>query len=157
MKHLLKKTFAHCFVGISTFMIATNAFANPVIPAIPSIPGGTVPGAGSAPASGNNLNSVRKNLQSFGEGAYGQATQVSPVIMVSYIINSILGLSGILLVCYLVYGGFKWMTANGENSEIDRAKSIIRNAIIGLTIAAISFSISIFVTDELVYINSVRI
>lgn len=65
--------------------------------------------------------------------------------MVGTIVSSLLSLLGILLVCYLVYGGYLWMTAQGSDDNIKRAKSIIRDAIIGLVIIFSSWVIASFI------------
>ncbi len=55
---------------------------------------------------------------------------------------------GILLLVYLVYAGFLWMTATDSKGP-DKAKEMIKNAIIGLIIIVSSFAISNFVLQAL--------
>lgn len=42
--------------------------------------------------------------------------------------------AGILLFIYLVIGGFKYMSAGGDDKAIQSAKKILTNAVIGLII-----------------------
>ena len=70
--------------------------------------------------------------------------------MIGRIINIALSFLGIVLLFYLIYGGFKWMTAGGESKGVDEAKTMIRNAIIGMIIIAASYAISAFVVTRLV-------
>jgi hypothetical protein len=96
-------------------------------------------------------NDITSNLGKFSSTAYGQNTlEGSPVIVAGRIINALLGLAGMLLVIYLVYGGFRWMTAAGDTGSVDQAKRSIRNAIIGIIIALGSYAISTFVVESVV-------
>lgn len=70
--------------------------------------------------------------------------------IIGQLINVALGFLGIVLLAYLLFAGFLWMTAGGETEKVDKAKSMIRNAIIGLIIIVAAFAISTFVLSSLV-------
>lgn len=61
------------------------------------------------------------------------------------IIELALQLVGYLSVGFIIRGGFKYMTAIGEAGEIEKAKTIIKNAVIGLIISIFSVAIVNFV------------
>ncbi len=65
------------------------------------------------------------------------------------ILNVILGLLGIIDVCLMLYAGFKWMTAGGNEESITTAKKTIWASIIGLVIILSSYAIANFVLREL--------
>lgn len=69
--------------------------------------------------------------------------------IVGRIINVALGFLGILLLAYLLYAGFLWMTAGGDEKKVTEAKQTIQRAIIGLIIIAAAFAISNFVLTSL--------
>ena len=77
------------------------------------------------------------------------ATTPLPTI-VGRIINIALGFLGILLLAYILFAGYLWMTAGGEEKKVDQAKDMIKNAIIGLVIIVAAFAISNFVLARLV-------
>ncbi len=82
----------------------------------------------------------------------GDATGLSdtdPKIIVGNIIRTSLTVLGILLVCIILYGGFLWMTADGNPEKIEKAKKVLINAIIGLVIILLSWSITTFVLQSL--------
>lgn len=79
------------------------------------------------------------------------SSQTLPQI-VGAIINVVLGFLGIVLLVYLLWGGFKWMTSGGSEEGVGEAKTMIRNAIIGLIIIVASYAISTFVLSSLVNI-----
>jgi hypothetical protein len=49
----------------------------------------------------------------------------------------------------MIYGGYNWMTAAGDEQKIDKAKDTIRAAMIGLIIIIAAYAISIFVISRL--------
>ena len=58
-----------------------------------------------------------------------------------FIVNFILGLVGILALVFLVYGGFRYITSRGDDTEIEAAKGMIRSAIIGLVVIGIAAAV----------------
>lgn len=65
------------------------------------------------------------------------------------IINVILGFLGIAAIVILIYGGFVWMTAGGNDQKISQAKKILLNGLIGLFIILVSWGIANFVLSQL--------
>ena len=72
----------------------------------------------------------------------------SLVQIIGNILNVFFGFLGVLLLCYLIYGGYLWMTATDSKGP-EKAKEIIKNAIIGLIIIVSAFAITTFVMDWL--------
>ncbi len=68
---------------------------------------------------------------------------------IARIINIALGFLGIVAVILIMYSGFIWMTAEGNEEKVARAKMIMRNAAIGLVIILLSWSIAWFVINKL--------
>ncbi len=62
-------------------------------------------------------------------------------LIIARIIRAALGLLGIVVVCLMLYAGYLWMTAGGNDEQITQAKSILRNATIGLAIILSAYSI----------------
>ncbi len=62
-------------------------------------------------------------------------------LIIARIIRVALSLVGIVLVCLMIYAGYLWMTAGGNDEQITQSKSIIRNAVIGLAIILSAYSI----------------
>lgn len=83
---------------------------------------------------------------------FGDQVQSLPTI-IGNIVNIVLSFLGVLLLVYLIYAGFLWMTSGGDSKKADSAKSYIQNAIIGLIIILASFAISNFVISNLAAIQ----
>ncbi|OGY44698.1 MAG: hypothetical protein A3J62_01135 [Candidatus Buchananbacteria bacterium RIFCSPHIGHO2_02_FULL_38_8] len=75
-------------------------------------------------------------------------------IVTGKIIETFLSIMGVLFLSLMVYGGYKWMIAQGRDEEITKAKSIIRSAIIGLGIVLIAYAITYFVVYMFVKASS---
>ncbi len=69
--------------------------------------------------------------------------------VVGSITGSILGLLGTIFLTLIVYAGFLWMTAQGADDKIKKAKNIIASAIIGLVITFGAFAIATFVSSAI--------
>lgn len=52
---------------------------------------------------------------------------------------------GIIAVIIVLYGGFVWMTAGGNDDNVRRAKNIITAGIIGLAIVLASYAVVTFI------------
>lgn len=72
------------------------------------------------------------------------------VASIGSVINTVLALLGVILVVLIIYGGFLWMTAGGNEEQIKKAKKFLSNAIIGLVIVLAAYSITFFVVDKLI-------
>lgn len=65
------------------------------------------------------------------------------------LINVVLGLLGIILLLIILYAGFLWMTAGGNSDQVEKAKKLMINAVIGLVIMLAAYAISNFVITSL--------
>lgn len=71
-------------------------------------------------------------------------------VVVTRIINVAMGFLGIVAVLIILWGGFTWMTAGGNEEKVGEAKQIITAGVIGLIIVVTSYAIARFVVQSLV-------
>src|SRR3989344_4832265 len=71
-------------------------------------------------------------------------------IVAARIIRNFFGLLGIVAVVLILYGGFLWMTAAGNEEKVEKAKKVLTSAVIGLAIMLSAFAIAQFVISSLV-------
>lgn len=64
------------------------------------------------------------------------------------VINLAMGFLGLIAVSLILFGGFKWMTAQGNDKQTEDAVKIIRNGVIGLIIILAAFGVATFVVDS---------
>ncbi|MFA7245053.1 MAG: pilin [Candidatus Magasanikbacteria bacterium] len=65
------------------------------------------------------------------------------------IINIALSMLGIVAVVVVLIGGFKWMTAGGDDGKVDEARKWIFSGIIGLAIILSAWAIARFALENL--------
>ena len=70
-------------------------------------------------------------------------------VIIGNIVRVILGLLGIVGVLLVIYGGFIWMTSQGDPAKIEKAKKILINAGIGLVIVLSALAITQFILNAL--------
>jgi len=66
------------------------------------------------------------------------------------IVNIIMGFLGVLAVIIILLGGFKWMTAGGNEDKVAEAKKLIIAGIVGMAIIIGAYAIAAFVVQSLV-------
>jgi len=78
------------------------------------------------------------------KGAGFSAPQDPRAIAVQ-VIKTVLTLLGTIFLVLTIYAGFLWMTAAGNDDQVGKAKSLLTQAVIGLVIILLSYSITYFV------------
>lgn len=69
--------------------------------------------------------------------------------LIGRIISTALSLVGTLFLVLMIYGGFLWMTARGDQKNVQKARDLISSAIIGLIIVASAYAITTFLISRL--------
>ena len=64
---------------------------------------------------------------------------------IGQIVQIVLSLIGVVFMVLLVFGGIQWMTAAGNDQQVEKAKNVIIRSIIGLAIILLAYVISIFI------------
>jgi len=72
-----------------------------------------------------------------------------PRTVAASVINIALGFLGIIAVVIILLGGFKWMTAGGNEDKLGEARALITAGIIGLVIILMAWGIARFVIEAL--------
>lgn len=96
--------------------------------------------------------SLSDNLQQAGQAAQYD-TNKNDINALAEVIGTIIfyffSLLAVIFLGLLIYAGFLWMTAHGNEDNVTKAKHIIRNALIGLIIVIGSYAIVYFVMAAL--------
>ncbi len=71
-------------------------------------------------------------------------------VTIANIIKAALSFLGIVAVCFVLYGGVKWMTAGGNTENAKEAQKIMISALIGLAIILSAWAITSFVVTQLI-------
>ncbi|BFD25347.1 MAG: pilin [Candidatus Parcubacteria bacterium] len=91
-------------------------------------------------------------LKKTGENLGYETDQNSDIFVESYlgqVLTVIFSILGLIFFVLIIYAGFLWMTAQGNDSKVGEAKKVLTNAIIGLVVVLASYAISYFVFSAL--------
>lgn len=76
-------------------------------------------------------------------------TTTSVESLTGMVLTTVLSLLGVVFLILMVYGGYLWMTARGNEDQVKKAKSLITDTIIGLIIVLMAYAISWFVISKM--------
>jgi phosphate/sulfate permease len=80
---------------------------------------------------------------------FSVSSQPSVASIVGTVVGGLLSLLGVIFLGLTIYGGVMWMTAEGKEERVEKAKNIIVNSLIGLVIIIAAYAISFFVLTAL--------
>jgi len=83
------------------------------------------------------------------DAGYNPGNEPSLEQRISSIIGIFLSFLGVIFMILMLVAGYNWMTAAGDEQKIDKAKDMIRAAIIGLIIVIAAYAISIFIVSRI--------
>ncbi|MBP9761413.1 MAG: hypothetical protein KBD15_04210 [Candidatus Magasanikbacteria bacterium] len=96
--------------------------------------------------SAGNLGDAVGNLGKSGQQAGTSEANIENVVGTT--INAALTLVGLIFLVLMVYAGYLWMTARGEESQVEKAQKIISAAIIGLVVVMSAAGITKLITSR---------
>jgi hypothetical protein len=95
----------------------------------------------------SGINDTAGNAGFIGQPLFGKPDSLNSGI--GLIIGVLLSLLGVIFLGLTIYGGILWMTAGGKEEQVEKAKNIIANSLIGLVIVLAAYAISYFVINAL--------
>ncbi len=105
-------------------------------------------GALTASAASSNLpTNLGLDQTYFGQTGLGQQALQTTI---ANLINVGISLLGIITLLIILYGGYLWMTAGGNEEQVGEAKKWIYSGIVGLIIILSAFALSNFIIGALV-------
>jgi len=97
----------------------------------------------------NASNDNSASMDNVAGQVYGSNKDIKINNIITTVINTILGLLGVIFLILTLYAGFTWMTAMGNDEQVGKSKKILTAAIIGMVIVVTSYAISNFVLNAL--------
>lgn len=73
-----------------------------------------------------------------------------PAKFIGQLIGAALSFLGVLFLALMVYGGYLWMTARGNEDQVKKAREIIIAAVTGLAIVLAAYAVTTFVMNSIV-------
>ncbi|MEK7557837.1 MAG: hypothetical protein AAB530_01360 [Patescibacteria group bacterium] len=85
-------------------------------------------------------------LEETADSGYGPKTYEKSVSgIIGKVVGAVLAFVGAIFLILVIYGGFMWMFARGNEAEVTKARDLIISAIIGLTIVLAAYAITKYV------------
>lgn len=100
-----------------------------------------------APVFAQGIKNATGPLSQVGQKT-GTDTQTDISTVAGITINAALQLVGLIFMLLLVYAGVLWMTARGEEGQIEKAQKIIIASVIGMIITISAYAVTTFVTSK---------
>jgi cbb3-type cytochrome oxidase subunit 3 len=95
------------------------------------------------------ISAGNKLEKAFSVNAVGSSSEAFLSTRVGSIIGTLLSFLGVIFMVLVIYAGVLWMTARGAEAQVDKAKDILVNAIIGLILVLAAYAITAFVGGQL--------
>ncbi len=70
-------------------------------------------------------------------------------LVIVMIINTILSFVGVIVLVMIIYSGYQWMTAAGNDEKVAKAKAMLIGAVIGLVIVMTSLAVVKFAINNI--------
>jgi len=105
-------------------------------------------GAVPTTAQAANFGDAGALFEDTGVQAYGEQPRDIRAIVAS-IVKGALSLLGIIFLLLVIYGGYLWMTAQGEEKQVQKAKDVLKQAIIGIIIVLLAYAITEFIISTI--------
>ena len=77
--------------------------------------------------------------------AAGDSAQAKVANFIGLLISAVLTFLGIIFLILIIYAGYLWMTARGNDQQVEKARNILKDSVIGLIIVTASYAIVLFV------------
>lgn len=78
---------------------------------------------------------------------YEAGSEKTPEFYVGTILSIFFSFVGLIFFFLVIYSGVKWMTAQGNTSQVSQAKETIIKAIVGLIICLAAYGITFFIVN----------
>lgn len=82
-------------------------------------------------------------------GGMPNAPEKQIYYIIGYVIQVILSLLTIFFFGLIIYGGYLWMTAAGNDQQVEKAKKILLQAIIGFVLVLLGLGITFMIMSVL--------
>lgn len=86
-----------------------------------------------------------------GDELYGQAGGAAyfPELF-GMLISILISILGVVLLFFIITAGFYWFTAGGNEAQVEKAKELLKNSVIGMVLILTAYSLSTFIQQALI-------
>lgn len=137
MKRKLNLTILNLIIAASLLQATpTLAAAAPTCPAL-----------GNPPSFAEVLRRVACKAGYIAPSDTKTINEVDVIGIIGQFITLALSFTGVIFVILIIYGGWLWGSARGNEEQVQEAEKLIRNAVLGIIVTFAAFTIARFVLD----------
>lgn len=130
---------------LASFFTLSAVFSFLIAPA-------TLAQVGQVGSSGQNPPNITDQLDAVGRAGFGATTTARSaserfVPAINSIVSFFLGFVGTIAFIVFLIGGFLWMTARGNETQVETAKKYMFNGTLGVIIIIMAYSLAFFLTE----------
>ncbi len=104
------------------------------------------PAARAATSSATGLlGDIKEKTKETAKAAGFGDVKRDPRESIAIMINGLLGLMGIIFTILIIYAGWQWMTAGGNEEQVAKAKKTLNNATIGLLLVIVAYALTVWI------------
>ncbi len=93
---------------------------------------------------------ISSGLEQTAEKAgYNTASPKGLPEIIGSVVGALAGLLGTVFMVLMLYGGWLWFTSQGDTKQVQKAKDVIINSVIGLAIILTAYAITNFILGAL--------
>ena len=104
----------------------------------------------AAGTGGQAFTNADSSLGSFATSTGIQGVTSDPATLVGSIVNTGLGILGLVALGLILYAGGIWLTAAGNEERVEKAKKIIKTTVIGIVVVGLAYAITAFIISLVV-------
>jgi len=97
----------------------------------------------------NLQDAFNKMIAPVGERAGFDTKQRNVEPIIGNIISVTLSFLGVIFLILIIYGGYTWMTAMGNEDRVKRAQTLIQAAVLGLIVVVAAYAVTVFVLGRI--------
>lgn len=146
----MMKLFSRRAIALCLSLVMATVLITPAL-----VLGATAPANPSSDTINYGLGDTGGFSGPSGVGGVGLSKKSDLKGIVVNIINLVLGFLGIIAVIIILAGGFKWMTAAGNEDKVGEARKMIIQGVVGLIIIFLAWGIASFVISQLKDVSDV--
>lgn len=97
-------------------------------------------------------NPVLNKLQEVGSGGgyVTNTTIANPAKVAGLVVRAFINFLGIAFIILMVMAGYNWMTAAGNEEQVKKAQTTIKQSLIGLVVAVSAWTLWNFVSEKII-------
>ncbi len=133
------------FVSLFSFLVFVPALV--AVNATP-VPPPPAPGTESEEETNSLYGGLLKSIKGTAEKSKVYDTRDDADTLgntISKVTSAFIGFLGVIATFLIIYAGYLWMTAGGDDSKIEKSKNIIKQVIVGFIVLSLAYGIIAYV------------